>query len=139
MCALPLPVLRKSICGNAINPAVTANAIICSRSGHRMNNSPRIAAAARNTALFHIGSRPNTTPEKMNGRNVAKNGSAMMAVCSVAGRATDTQVVSVSDARTSFISPGAIEPGAVSANPVRDVAIVSVVARAFSRLAATAR
>ena len=33
--------------------------------GHKMNNSPRMAAAAMNTALFHIGNRPSKTPEKM--------------------------------------------------------------------------
>ena len=40
-----------------------------------MNNNPRIAAAAINTALFHIGTKPRRTPEKMNPGSVARRGS----------------------------------------------------------------
>ena len=101
MCALPLPVLRNSICGNAISPAVAASASICNRSGQRTNNNPRITAAARNTALFHIGSKPRIAPEKMNGRKVAKKGSRVLMVSSGGRKATDTEVVSICDSRIS--------------------------------------
>ena len=59
-----------------------------------MNNNPRIAAAAINTALFHIGNKPRRTPEKMNGGKVAIKGSAVIAVSSVDCVATDTEGIS---------------------------------------------
>ena len=81
MWALPAPVLRKSICGSAIKPEVTASPNIWIRCGHRMNNTPRIAAAATNTALFHIGSKPRTIPEKMNPGRDERRGSEVTTVC----------------------------------------------------------
>ena len=46
-----------------------------------MNSSPRMAAAARNTALFHIGSKPRSTPEKIKPGNAAPNRSDVTVGC----------------------------------------------------------
>src|SRR5438874_903188 len=62
-----------------------------------MNNNPRIAAAAINTALFHIGSKLRRAPEKMNGRKVAIKGSAVSVVSSVDCEATNTEGISTCD------------------------------------------
>src|SRR6266550_8825236 len=103
-----------------------------------MNNNPRIAAAAINTALFHIGSKLRRAPEKMNGRKVAIKGSAVIVVSSVDCEATDTEGISTCDSRTSPLGLAETARGAVSGNPFGMAVIVSV-ARASARLAATAR
>jgi hypothetical protein len=41
-----------------------ARASICGRSGNNRKSKARTANAAMKTALFHIGKRPNRTPEK---------------------------------------------------------------------------
>src|ERR1700749_1442509 len=71
-----------------------------------MNNNPRMAAAAINTALFHIGSKPRRAPEKMNGRKVAIKGSAAIAGASVDRMATDTEDISACGSRTTSGSVG---------------------------------
>src|SRR6185312_11815644 len=104
-----------------------------------MNSNPRIAAAAIYTALFHIGSKPRRTPEKMNGRKVAIKGSAVIAASFVDCMATDTEGISICDSRTSPLGLGETARGAVSGNPFDWAVIVSIAARASARLAATAR
>src|ERR1044071_3719173 len=82
-----------------------------------MNNTPRTAAAAINTALFHIGSRPRRTPEKMKPGTVAPKRSDVTIGCScvsvyAAGEDAalcDTAIVSVAGTAA-----------AVGSNPVLD-------------------
>src|SRR5213080_556179 len=104
-----------------------------------MNNNPRIAAAAINTALFHIGSKLRRAPEKMYGRQVAIKGSAVIVVSSVDCTAPDSEGISTCGSRTSPLGLAETARGAVSGNPFGWAVIVSVAARAFARLAATAR
>src|SRR5712691_4352104 len=104
-----------------------------------MNNNPRIAAAAINTALFHIGSKLRRAPEKMNGRRVVTKGSAVIVVSSVDCMATDTEGISTWDSRTSPLGLADAARGAVSGNPFGWAVIVSIAARGSARLAATAR
>ena len=104
-----------------------------------MNNNPRIAAAAINTALFHIGSKLRSAPEKMNGRKVAIKGSAAIVVSSVDCMATGAEGISTCDSRTSPLGLAETARGVVSGNPFGWAVIVSVAARASARLAATAR
>ena len=106
-----------------------------------MNSSPRIAAAAINTALFHIGSKPRRTAEKMNGRKVAIKGSAVIVVSSVDCMGTDTERVSIRGSRTSSSPLGLpeTETGAVSDNVFGETALVSLAAPASARLTDTAR
>src|SRR5256886_16165853 len=104
-----------------------------------MNNNPRIAAAAINTALFHIGSKLRRAPEKMNGRRVVIKGSAVIVVFSVDCLAADTEGISTWDSRTSPLGLGETARGAVSGNPFGWAVIVLVAARASARLAAAAR
>ena len=104
-----------------------------------MNNNPRIAAAAINTALFHIGSKPRRAPEKMNGRRAVVKGSAVILVSSVDCMGTDTEGISICDSRTSPLGLAEAARGAVSGNSFGWAVIVSVAARASARLATTAR
>src|SRR6266478_2496394 len=105
-----------------------------------MNKNPRIAAAAINTALFHIGSKLRRAHKKMNGsRVVIKGGSAVIVVSSVDCMAADTEGISTWDSRTSPLGLAETARGAVSGNPFGWAVIVSVAARASARLAATAR
>src|SRR5258705_10240765 len=104
-----------------------------------MNKNPRIAAAAINTALFHIGSKLRRAPEKMNGRKVAIKGSAVTVVSFGDCMATDTEGISTCDSRTSPLGLAEAARGAVSGNPFARGVIVSAAARASARLAATAR
>ena len=75
----------------------------------------------------------------MNGGRVAIKGSAVIAVSSVDCVATDTEGISICDSRTSPLGLAETETGAVSGNPFGWSVIVWVAARAFARLAATAR
>ena len=72
-----------------------------------MNNSPRVAAAARNTALFHIGSRPRITPEKIKPGNVAPKRSDVTLSCFSVSVNTAGEDVPVCDSATlSVATPG---------------------------------
>src|SRR5437773_4736139 len=55
-------------------PAVTAKASICFLSGSRINKTNRNAKAAANTAAFHIGNNPSSTPENMKPGTVGQKG-----------------------------------------------------------------
>src|SRR6266481_101471 len=96
-----------------------------------MNNSHRIAAAAMNTALFHMGSKPNRTPEKMNGDKVTTKRSVITTVSCLGSVTTDTEGISVCGSRMSSGRLGfpELEIEAVSDNPFSRAFIMSVEAR----------
>src|SRR4030095_6257542 len=77
-----------------------ASASMCSRNGHRMNSSARIAAAPINTALFHIGNNPSNTPENMKLGRVARNLSDLSAGCCCVSVVAGNEATSVVDGAT---------------------------------------
>src|SRR5205807_7038305 len=65
-----------------------------------MNHTPNTAAAPIYTALFHIGSRPSSTPEKMKPGNVSRKRSAGTTTSSFGCVASKAEVVSPLGSKT---------------------------------------
>src|SRR5438132_2750081 len=78
-----------------MTPVTMAGTNICSRKGNKMNKNPSTAAAAINTALFHIGSRPSRTPEKMNPGKVLRKRSTGRTTSCFSSVATEAEVISL--------------------------------------------
>ena len=100
-----------------------------------------MAAAARKTALFHIGNRPSKTPEKMKAGKVVTKDSVLGAVSfpgSVVSEAMGGLVWYSGSSSSCPVLPEA-EAGPVSEGVFGGAVIVFITARVSARLAAAAR